>query len=555
VTSPIVLILIAITALIIVYVNIISRKSTPDKNKQHQVIVAGVSSNTLKADITLEELYAVVDEKMKADREFLSYEQSKKEELQKLSEYEQHLKLLATEGSEEAREFTRNKIGFILNELKEIVNINSIDLFIKQYHIDYFKNIYTGDRKENIKKAIDKEIEEYFDKYSISRHDSFERKLYKLSQIIYQELYGFSILDELVFDGDFNEVAANRYDFIWIQYRGIKRRIPNLKFRFESEEYYNKIVENRLVSTATEEMNAGLPIIYSTLLNGYRISASRPNLSRNFICSIRLFSYNDISEKLRKKFMGDVMEKLIAVLSSKGRRNVAIIGEQGSGKTTLADELIIRNLDDDLAIGLAENVHELNISQKYSNKNVIEFQYNKKYSPSDILEMFFRFNRDIIILGEVRSYLEAFEMIKAMLRQARGSLFTFHSSSVRRMVHDLRQLLMQTGFYTDYREAQFDIADAIDIVIQIKLDKSTGSRYVYKISEITADEEKMSYIIRDLFVYDKEKKKYLVNRDGLSASTVESCLEYEMTSSDVEYVKYLFDIPEDKIADYEYMTV
>ena len=77
-------------------------------------------------------------------------------------------------------------------------------------------------------------------------------------------------------------------------------------------------------------------------------------------------------------------------------------------------------------------------------------------------------------------------MIKAMLRQARGSLFTFHSSSIRRMIHDLRQLLMQTGYYTDYREAQFDVADAVDIVIQISLDRVTGDRYVSRISEVAA---------------------------------------------------------------------
>jgi pilus assembly protein CpaF len=80
-------------------------------------------------------------------------------------------------------------------------------------------------------------------------------------------------------------------------------------------------------------------------------------------------------------------------------------------------------------------------------------------------------------------------MIKAMLRQSRGSLFTFHSSGVRRMVHDLRQLLMQTRYYTDFKEAQFDVADAVDIVIQISLDRVTGARYVSRISEVSASEQ------------------------------------------------------------------
>ena len=93
------------------------------------------------------------------------------------------------------------------------------------------------------------------------------------------------------------------------------------------------------------------------------------------------------------------------------------------------------------------------ISDKYPVKNVVELQYGKQFEPSSITEMFFRFNRDIVIYGEVRNPFDAFKTIKAMLRQARGSLFTFHSSSAVRMIHDFRQLLMQMKYYSDYREA------------------------------------------------------------------------------------------------------
>ena len=204
--------------------------------------------------------------------------------------------------------------------------------------------------------------------------------------------------------------------------------------------------------------------------------------------------------------------------------------------------MIIKNLDDHLSIGLAEYTHELDISGNHPEKNVVELQYGKEFQPSHITEMFFRFNRDIIIYGEVRSPMEAFEMIKAMLRQSRGSLFTFHSSSVRRMIHDLRQLLMQTQYYTDYREAQFDVADAVDIVIQINLDRLTGVRYVSRISEIIADEQDMSFSVRDLFVYDKENRKYLINRDGPSGALIKSCLEYEMTTGEATMLFEMFSI-------------
>lgn len=449
-------------------------------------------------------------------------------------------KSLAVDGSIQAREFIRNSIYFILIEKAASVNAENIDALIKEYHVDYYENIYTGGNPKNIVKPIDSEISDHFGNYSISIQDEFDIKLQKLAQIIYQEVYGYGILDELIFDTGLNEVACTRKDYIWIQYNGIKRHVPNVKFAFKNEESYRKIIENRLTSTAMHEMNAGTPLINAILKNGARVTALRPPLSKYFVVNIRLFALKSQLVSYRSKFVEERISRIIELLASRGRRNVAIIGEQGSGKTTAADELIIKQLDSDISIGLAENIHELNISSNYPCKNIVELQYTKEFMPSDITEVFFRLNRDIVIYGEVRNSYEAFEMIKAMLRQARGSLFTFHSSSSRRMLHDLRQLLMQTGYYTDYREAQFDVADAVDLVVHIKLDRETGQRYVYKLSEVLADESSMAFKINDLFVFDKYTGKYIANKEGLSEEQLLSCMEYELTQEEAEEIKKLF---------------
>jgi len=63
-----------------------------------------------------------------------------------------------------------------------------------------------------------------------------------------------------------NEVACNRFDYIWIQYKGIKRRIPNPLFRFYNEDFYRRVIENRITASAREEMNAGEPFINCTLV-------------------------------------------------------------------------------------------------------------------------------------------------------------------------------------------------------------------------------------------------------------------------------------------------
>jgi len=479
----------------------------------------------------IKELIERLEEKIRSGRD------------EKTGKIEQEKVLAATQGDREARHFCINMIYTALQSLK--LSEKAADGYIKSYHINYFENTFC----DNPEGPVEQALSLLFEKYSVGPDGSFEHKLQKLAEIAYQEIYGYSVVDPLVHDNAFDEVGCNRYDYIWVQHKGIKRRVP--KLRFADEATYKKIIEDRLVSTSMQEMNTGNPLIYCMLKNGCRVTALCPPLSRHHAVGIRVFNFNRLDAEKQERFLKGKLRRLLEILVKKGRRNIAVIGEQGSGKTTLAD-IITSMTDENASIGLAENIHELNLSEKYPEKNIIEIQYSERFSPSDALVIFFRLNRDIVILGEVRDPAEAFEVIKAMLRQARGSIMTFHTSSVERLVHDMPQLLMQSGHYKDYRVAQFDVADAVDIVIQIKLDRNTGERFIYRVAEITAMSDTMSYRIKNLFRYDKDKKRYIVNKTGLSNEMLSSCLEYELDSSDIDNIRKIFEIEDGEGEEYEY---
>jgi pilus assembly protein CpaF len=93
---------------------------------------------------------------MKQENEIIITEKNprKKAQLKKLQEQEQTMRKQAAGANEASRNFVKNKIGYILQQQKELVNKNTIDEIIKQYHIDYYKNIYTENKEENIKKHI-----------------------------------------------------------------------------------------------------------------------------------------------------------------------------------------------------------------------------------------------------------------------------------------------------------------------------------------------------------------------------------------------------------------
>ncbi len=91
-------------------------------------------------------------------------------------------KLLAVDGSLKAREFMQNSIYFLLIEKTDMITEDNIDELLGEYHVDYYRNIYTGNDDGCLSKPIDSEISRYLSRYSISREDDFDVKLQKLTQ-------------------------------------------------------------------------------------------------------------------------------------------------------------------------------------------------------------------------------------------------------------------------------------------------------------------------------------------------------------------------------------
>jgi len=144
-------------------------------------------------NLTLQKLYKTVSESLKTS-EYDSKNASTAIDI--LKSKEQVFKLDATDGSLEAREYLKNRIFFILGSMEHEITEENIDIIISLYHVNYYKNIFTDGNPYFLKTQIDKEIEEYFKRYSIGLNDDFDIKLSKLSQIIYQELFSYSVIDE-----------------------------------------------------------------------------------------------------------------------------------------------------------------------------------------------------------------------------------------------------------------------------------------------------------------------------------------------------------------------
>lgn len=438
----------------------------------------------------------------------------------------------ATGGSKEKREFVIGEIYRLLaSKHSSTVTEDTIDSLIKEYHINYFNPIYTGELK-----GLEQLLNSSF---LITSNMQFQEKLYHLARIIYQENYGLSVIDGFEFLDGINEVAANRCDYIWVQYTGIKVVLPNLKF--VSNTKFLSVVKKSVSFDSKEDINETNPEILCQRENGSRVTAFSTPYSRYPKVNIRNFDlrFRGSNELIADDVSSEQAERFFNLVQP-GRPGIIILGDQSVGKTTYLCRLI-STLPDYLAIGTIEPMFELNISKRFPAKNVDELQILPSKDAEACFQSLLRTNRDLIINGEIRSPQEAVVTIKALTRQGRGSMGTFHCTSIFDFLYDYRNLLMQSGFYTSERSAELDIARAVDLIILIKLNRRTGKRFISSISEILYDPVNTKNNFKTQPIFERETEHDTLKPvHNISNYLRKKLCEYDMTDEGLAEIDSIF---------------
>jgi len=98
---------------------------------------------------------------------------------------------------------------------------------------------------------------------------------------------------------------------------------------------------------------------------------------------------------------------------------------------------------------------------------------------------------------------------------------------------------MRSSQYKDFLTAQFDVADAIDLVLEGRLDYATGKRYINRISVVEADDDNYKFEVNDIFKYDHATKT-LLPVQCVSDQFMEKLLDYGMPLENIQKIKDLF---------------
>src|SRR6266481_6174043 len=287
-------------------------------------------------------------------------------------------------------------------------------------------------------------------------------------------------IQHLILDPDISEIMVNGPEPIFIEKAGYLQAVPDVRLTAESLIVAVKNIARRL----GDDISEAKPILDSRLPDGSRVAAVLPPCSIHGV-ALTIRKFNSRRFKMKDLIeVGTLTPELAAQLEEyvAHRKNILICGGTSSGKTTLAN-VLTEFIPNHERIVLIEDTAEIQIQKE----NVLRFEARREQNglPAvtirDLLKATLRHRPDRIILGEIRGG-EAFELLQLLNTGHSGTISTVHGNSAAQGISRFTTCVLQSGVEIPYRAIKTNIADSLNIIIQI--DRRPGVRFISQVLEI-----------------------------------------------------------------------
>lgn len=304
------------------------------------------------------------------------------------------------------------------------------------------------------------------------------------------------ILNGALSDPEITEVMVNDLRNIAIEKRG---QIVVTPIRFKTLEDLNAVVKTLLEPTG-RELTYDHPLFITSLPDGSRVHIAAPPVTDFGPCiTIRRFPKRHSLSSLMQGHTFDVRIAHFLNACVIGKQNLLISGGTGTGKTTVLNALISLIPPHERVITIedtAEIPYLLPNQVKLLTK--AEALGGGGITARELITHALRMRPDRIIVGECRG-AEALDMIQAMNTGHQGSMTTLHANSPRDALFRLETLMMSAGLDLPLPAIRRQIANAIQLIVQIKR-FPTGSRKIVSIQEVTGTEQD-TLLLQEVFSY------------------------------------------------------
>lgn len=312
----------------------------------------------------------------------------------------------------------------------------------------------------------------------------------RVSVEIVDMIVGMGPLEALLNDDAVTEIMTIGHSQVFYEKDGVM--LP-AKESFDSEEQLRLVVD-RIVSPLGRRVDDQQPIVNARLPQGHRVNVVIPPVSMvGTLLTIRKF--RPVSYSLAEMVQMDSLSKPMAQLlawSVRLRKNIAVCGGTGGGKTTLLnalsqeiphDERIV-TIEDAAELRFDTHPHVARLEARMANA-----EGRGEITIRDLLVNSLRMRPDRIVVGECRSS-EALDMLQAMTTGHDGSLTTLHAGSPQEAVARLVTMVRYgMDIPTEVVEAQ--VIQALDVIVQQDRTRG-GKRRVMQIAVRREDSGKVA---------------------------------------------------------------
>ncbi len=408
---------------------------------------------------------------------------------------------------------TIDKFDILLYMYKQQYGYNALSELITKYHLDDLKTVYGASTPSYV--ITSEEIDEIFEK----EYDylSFEDRLNILSQRIYQNYKGFSVIDEvrdMNIDGISGGVSGlpesfmyqvaqlgdyikqttektipRAYDSVWIFYHG--KSIQMACLSFGSFDELKRVCQNIYKYNNPGQLPDTNGYKINEMKDGSRVVVVRPSMSESWAFFVRKFDIpNAVLENLIRQ---DGKEFVIPMLKFlvKGARVTALTGEQGCGKTTMLMAMI-KYIYPTLNIRVQETAFELHLRKVYPNRNILTFRETDTVSGQEGLDLQKKTDGAVNILGEVATDAVAAWMIQMAQVASKFTIFTHHAKTFDNLILSLRNSLLKIGMFNNEKVAEIQVVNVMNFEVHLKKGFD-GSRYIERITECIPIKEENPY--------------------------------------------------------------
>jgi pilus assembly protein CpaF len=355
--------------------------------------------------------------------------------------------------------------------------------------------------------AVRTEIEHVVDGYQQLAHRGVELPLsdpVEMADRVLRSITDFGALTELIARRDVEEIFIEGARVSYLDGSG---RLRGLAVPTSEDE--NRQVIARMLATTERQLNTKHPMVQARVLGGTaRLTAAIPPVGDQLSATLRRYVVRsvDLDDLVRRDSLTPDAAALLRVLMQL-RSRIAVSGEPGAGKTTLAAALLAA-APPSHCVRACEEIRELAVPithGSYYEVRPAALDGTGEISLRDLVKFVLGMRPDRIVVGEVRG-AEAFELCRAV-NAGCGFLCTVHANSASEALDALVNAALMAGENVTERIVRKVFSESLDVVIHLDRDdgvSADGDSIRRQVMEIAAVVPALrdDFTIEPIFVRD-----------------------------------------------------